>query len=86
MDSSVLLVLQEIAGMERNGILFPERTLGIAGISKRNPAKKEWNGTECRNSLERGGSRIAGTKKGMHNRVLCAGDRISRIHPHQRWN
>ena len=41
---------------ERNekGIPFPERTLGIAGTSKKNPAKKEWNGTERRDSPEQG--------------------------------
>jgi hypothetical protein len=50
MDSTVLLVLQEIVGMERNGIPFPERTLGIAGTSKRNPAKKELKEWNSRNS------------------------------------
>ena len=50
MDSTVLLVLQEIVGTERNGIPFPERTLGIAGTSKRNPAKKELKERNSRNS------------------------------------
>ena len=48
------------------GIMFPERTLGIAGTSKRNPAKKERNGTECRNSPEYGVQNCR-NQKGMHN-------------------
>jgi hypothetical protein len=74
--------LQERDGTEFHSWNAP---LGLQEYQKGILPKR--NGTEWNAGIpQNGGSRIAGTKKGMHNLVLCAGDRISRIHPLQRWN